>query len=143
MNANAGSVVADREAIRRAIRNLLDNAVKYSGAGRRIETLVERRGTSVAISVCDQGLGIPRDEQRQIFNKFVRGSASLVRGIKGTGIGLAMVRHIVTAHGGRVTLDSETGRGSTFTIWLPAAIEPDTKDMTVANAQREESELPS
>ena len=112
VNANAGSIVADREAIRRAIRNLLDNAVKYSGAGRRIEALVERRGTSVAISVCDQGLGIPRDEQRQIFNKFVRGSASLVRGIKGTGIGLAMVRHIVTAHGGRVTLDSETGRGS-------------------------------
>ena len=112
---------ADREALSRAVRNLLENALKYLGAGRRIVVHVTDRLGIVAISVRDEGLGIPRHEQRQIFQKFVRGSASHHHRIHGTGIGLAMVRHIVTAHGGRVTVDSAPGRGSTFTIRLPAA----------------------
>jgi signal transduction histidine kinase len=116
----AGAVAADRDAIARALRNLLENAAKYSGGGRRIEVHVGQVDGSVAISVRDEGLGIPRDEQRDIFNKFVRGSASRIHGIKGTGIGLAMVQHIVTAHGGRVTVHSAPGQGSTFTLWLPA-----------------------
>jgi two-component system sensor histidine kinase SenX3 len=77
-------------------------------------------GRVVAIRVRDQGLGIPSSEQRQIFRKFARGASAKVQGVKGTGIGLAMVRHIVDAHGGSVKLQSEPGKGSTFTIELPA-----------------------
>ena len=77
----------------------------------------------MAIRVTDRGPGIPAAEQRRVFEKFVRGSASATSGIKGTGVGLAMVDHIVRAHGGEVRLDSEVGRGSTFTIVLPA-VEP-------------------
>jgi len=74
----------------------------------------------VAIAVRDQGLGIPPAEHEAIFRKFVRGAASRVNGIKGTGIGLAMVEHIVQAHGGTVRLESAPGAGSTFTVLLPA-----------------------
>ena len=77
------------------------------------------RDGSVAISVRDRGLGIPRHEHNEIFKKFVRGTASLDHGIKGTGIGLAMVRHIVAAHGGTVRVESAPGEGSTFAIVLP------------------------
>lgn len=116
-----GPVVrADAEALGRAIWNLLDNAMKYSGAGRKIELAVRQSGGSAEISVRDEGLGIPRHEQAEIFDKFVRGEASRAHGIKGTGIGLAMVRHIITAHGGTIRVASEAGRGSTFTITLPA-----------------------
>jgi signal transduction histidine kinase len=126
-------VRADTEALSRAVRNLLENAQKYSGDARRIVVHVGHQHRSIAISVGDFGLGIPRHEQRQIFNKFVRGSASRAYGIKGTGIGLAMVRHIVSAHGGQVTVVSEPGRGSTFTMRLPAA-RHEARAMTVLKA---------
>jgi two-component system phosphate regulon sensor histidine kinase PhoR len=74
----------------------------------------------VTIRVRDDGFGIDPSEHRQIFRKFARGAAAREHGVKGTGIGLAMVKHIVDAHAGRVTVDSEPGRGSTFTIILPA-----------------------
>ncbi|MBL8296087.1 MAG: sensor histidine kinase, partial [Bryobacterales bacterium] len=67
----------------------------------------------------DQGLGIPAGEQKEIFRRFVRGEAARTANIKGTGIGLAMVHHIVKAHGGEVCLSSEPGKGSTFTLLLP------------------------
>lgn len=113
-------VRADREALHRAIWNLLDNAVKYSPDHRTVTVSVGRDGGRVAIRVRDQGVGIPVDEQARMFEKFVRGSASDVRGVKGTGIGLAMVRHIVDAHDGRIEVESAPGVGSTFTILLPA-----------------------
>jgi two-component system sensor histidine kinase SenX3 len=78
---------------------------------------------SVEISVSDHGLGVPSDEQPEIFRQFVRGRQARARGIKGTGIGLAMVQHIVQGHGGRVALESAPGEGSTFTIVLPACPE--------------------
>lgn len=112
-------VDADADALTRAIWNLLDNAVKYSGASRRIDVHAANGRRTVTLSVRDEGIGIPRHEQREIFEKFVRGEASRAHGIKGTGIGLAMVRHIVEAHGGRVDVQSAPGAGSTFTIVLP------------------------
>jgi len=118
-NGNAANIQADPEALARALRNLVDNAVKYSPDCRTVWIEVERRGNRVAISVRDQGLGIPANERKQIFRKFVRGAASKTNGIKGTGVGLAMVKQIVEAHGGDIQLESEPGKGSTFTILLP------------------------
>jgi signal transduction histidine kinase len=73
----------------------------------------------VEIAVRDQGVGIPRDEQQRVFEKFVRGTAARSSDVRGTGIGLAMARQIVRAHGGDITLQSEPGKGSTFCVVLP------------------------
>ncbi|HUP43286.1 MAG TPA: HAMP domain-containing sensor histidine kinase, partial [Thermoanaerobaculia bacterium] len=80
------------------------------------------------IAVRDRGIGIPREEQGRIFERFHRVSSSLVHDVKGSGLGLALVDQIVRAHGGRVTVESEPGQGSTFTLWLPLdpAAEPQT-----------------
>ena len=113
------TVRADRDALALALRNLVDNAMKYSPAGSRVVVSVKTQADRVGIGVEDHGDGIPPDEQRGIFCQFVRGSSALARHVKGTGIGLTMAQQIVTAHGGRLDLRSEVGRGSTFTIWLP------------------------
>lgn len=117
---SSAEIDADGEALGRALWNLLDNAVKYSGDNREIEVEVDGSGQEVTITVRDQGLGIPAHEQAAVFRKFQRGGEAVRLGIKGTGIGLAMVDHIVKAHHGRVELQSEPGRGSTFRIILPA-----------------------
>jgi signal transduction histidine kinase len=111
-------VKGDEEALTQALWNLLDNAVKYSGERQKICVKVEA-GDPVLISVKDQGLGIPASERSRIFHKFVRGSNANAQGVKGTGIGLAVVKHIVDAHGGEIQVESEAGKGSTFTIQLP------------------------
>lgn len=121
---------ADREALSRALWNLLENAGKYSDPGRPIRVFARRRGDSVLLGVGDEGVGIPPAEQARIFEKFVRGSDAKRSGIRGVGIGLALVKRIVDAHRGSVRVDSEPGRGSTFTIVLPvspdagAAVQP-------------------
>jgi signal transduction histidine kinase len=113
---------ADPEAISVAIRNLLDNAVKYSPDQPTIwvEWGVER--DRVAIRVRDKGLGIAASERKTIFRKFMRGSAAVSANVKGSGVGLAMVLHIVAAHGGEILVASEQGQGSTFTLLLPQAV---------------------
>lgn len=116
--ADAGAVRADREALARALWNLLDNAVKYSPDHKTIDVSVARENSHVAMSVRDRGVGIPADEHATIFREFVRGRAARASGIRGTGIGLAMVRHIVQAHGGEIRFTSAVGAGSTFTILL-------------------------
>ena len=118
-NAAPATVDADAEALSRALWNLLDNAMKYSGESRNMEVAMERRAESIAISVRDHGPGIPPEEQEKVFRKFFRGAYAGEHHIRGTGIGLAMVRHIVDAHGGRIELASLPGEGSTFTILLP------------------------
>jgi signal transduction histidine kinase len=117
------SVRADREALSRALWNLLDNAVKYSPGCRTVWVEATQLDKRVAIRVRDQGLGISADEQPQIFKKFVRAASADDARVKGTGLGLAMVHHIVTAHGGEIRVESQRGAGSTFTIVLPAAKE--------------------
>lgn len=118
-------VLLDAGAIAQSLSNLLDNAVKYSNGGREIQVAVRRdAGNSgwVVISVRDQGVGIPKDEVDKIFDRFHRVSTGLVHDVKGSGLGLSIVRHIVEAHHGKVTVESRVGEGSTFSIWLP--IEP-------------------
>ncbi len=111
-------VAADKEALSRALWNLLDNAVKYSPENKEIFAEVSRQDSGVTIRVRDRSVGIPRTQHKEIFKKFVRGDPA--SSAKGTGIGLAMVEHIVGGHRGKILLDSEPGKGSTFTIWLPA-----------------------
>ena len=127
--ASPTRILADKDALGRAIWNLLDNAVKYSSDEWTVWVDVapaqEKDQARLAIVVKDRGMGIPAAEQRTIFNKFVRGAYSREAGIKGTGIGLAMVKHIVAAHGGEIRLESAPGEGSRFTILLPMTpIEP-------------------
>ena len=112
-------VRADRDALALALRNLLDNAVKYSPDSTTVRVSVAPRGAFVGIAVEDEGVGIPKDEQRTIFRKFARGSAARTLNVKGTGIGLTMAHQIVRAHGGRLELVSAPGRGTTFTTLLP------------------------
>ncbi|MBN8730442.1 MAG: HAMP domain-containing histidine kinase [Acidobacteria bacterium] len=109
----------DREALSRALWNLLENAVKYSAPPARVWVETSASDGGLAIRVRDEGTGIPGGEQAQIFNKFYRGSEAKARGVKGTGLGLAMVRHIAEGHGGEVRVESDPGRGSTFTLVLP------------------------
>ena len=114
-------LLGDADALTLALRNLLDNGLKYSPASETVEVRWSNQEGRVAISVVDHGAGIPKSEQEMVFQKFVRGRAAIDASIKGTGLGLAMVRHILSAHGGEVKLESEPGRGSTFTIVLEEA----------------------
>jgi two-component system phosphate regulon sensor histidine kinase PhoR len=95
----------------------VDNALKYAAETPVVRVLVSREDEAVSIAVGDTGPGIAPEHQRTIFEKFVRAGARQ-SAVRGTGLGLAMVRHIAAAHGGRIALDSEIGRGSTFTIVL-------------------------
>jgi two-component system, OmpR family, phosphate regulon sensor histidine kinase PhoR len=113
-------VVVDRGAMADALLNLLVNAYKYNPAqekGIALRAWHERGRLRIAVS--DNGTGIPRREHHRIFEKFYRADERLSRDVEGSGLGLAIVRHVVQGHGGQVELDSEPGKGSTFTIVLP------------------------
>ena len=112
-------VEADGGALSLAVWNVLDNAVKYSPDHRTVEVGLNRGRATVSVWVRDHGIGVPAHERGAIFAKFQRGNEARVRGIKGTGIGLAIVEHIVRAHHGRVELESAPGMGSIFTVVLP------------------------
>jgi signal transduction histidine kinase len=109
----------DAGAIAQSLSNLLDNAVKYSNGNKDITVSLRREGDFVVISVTDKGIGIPRDEQAKIFDRFHRVGTGLVHDVKGSGLGLAIVRHIVEAHRGKVSVESRPGEGSTFSLHLP------------------------
>jgi signal transduction histidine kinase len=99
--------------------NLLDNAVKYSPGGGRVDVRAAERDGSVAIEVADEGLGIPEEAQGRIFEKFVRLDPEMRRGVGGSGLGLYISQELVERMGGRLRVDSQPGAGSTFTIQLP------------------------
>ena len=109
----------DRGALTVALRNLIDNAIKYSPASGSVTVSVKPAGPFVGISVDDEGPGVSKAEIHDIFQKFTRGAAARTMNVKGTGIGLTLAAEIVRAHGGRLELTSEPGRGSRFTTFLP------------------------
>jgi signal transduction histidine kinase len=114
-------VQGDAEALRTVVANLLDNAVKYSGPEVKVTVSVAAPAPDTAwIRVQDRGVGIPKKQLKRIFNRFYRVQARGLRHVKGTGLGLYIVRSIARAHGGRVFAQSEgEGRGATFTLELP------------------------
>jgi signal transduction histidine kinase len=114
-------VLMDADAIGQALANLVDNAIKYSGPRRRLSVTARRVGAEVRLEVADEGIGIPPGEQARIFEKFYRVGRSETQGRRGSGVGLALVAHIVDAHRGRVSVESRVGEGSRFTIALPVA----------------------
>jgi signal transduction histidine kinase len=119
-SADAAPVLhVDKDAISQVIVNLLDNAVKYSNGRKDIEVRVTTKASEVRIEVQDHGIGIPAAEQKKIYEKFYRVGSTLVHDVKGSGLGLSIVEHVVKAHGGRVELVSAPGEGSTFTLVLP------------------------
>jgi two-component system phosphate regulon sensor histidine kinase PhoR len=116
-------VMVDRDAIEQAVLNLLGNAMKYSGNARAIALTVARANGHGVVAVRDQGVGIAEAEQARIFDRFYRAPTTENDRIPGTGLGLALVDHIVRAHGGRVEVQSAPGAGSTFALHLPLAHE--------------------
>ncbi len=117
--AGTGTVVGDRVALARALWNLIDNAVKYSSAPTPVIVEAAVGDGEATIAVRDRGIGIPDDELPLVFDRFTRGQAARDRRLPGTGIGLTFVRDVAEAHGGSVSVQSSTGRGSTFTLTLP------------------------
>jgi len=116
---NIPPVLIDRDAIAQAILNLLDNAIKYSGEIKEISIEVKTRDSYLNIEIEDRGLGIPRSEKTKIFEKFYRVGNGLVHDVKGSGLGLSLVKHIIEAHKGKISVESEVGKGSRFTISIP------------------------
>jgi signal transduction histidine kinase len=114
-------VPLDPDAIKQALANLVDNAMKYSADRRRIRVTARRVGAGVVLEVADEGIGIPTPERERIFEKFYRVGRSETQGRRGSGVGLALVKHIVEAHRGHITVESRPGEGSRFALHLPGA----------------------
>jgi signal transduction histidine kinase len=119
---NGGAQVsADPDKLRQVLINLIDNAVKYSPEGGRVDVEVEPRDSGIRVVIRDQGIGIPGNEQQRIFGKFYRVDPQLSRGVGGTGLGLYICRELVRRMQGRITVESREGTGSKFCVDLPMA----------------------
>lgn len=127
-------VRVDPNAVAQALANLVDNAVKYSNGAKKVKVSLERKDSAVVIAVADKGIGISRAEQKKIFERFHRVGTSLIHDVKGSGLGLSIVNHIIQAHGGRVTVESALGRGSIFSIHIPVSERPGEVEADVARS---------
>lgn len=128
-------VLGDRMQLVSALENLVSNAVKYSGDGKLVQIEVQSTSELVSIAVIDQGIGIGSKDHQRIFERFYRVDRARSRSTGGSGLGLSIVRHVASNHGGNVTVVSEEGRGSTFTIVLP-------RDLTVSTELGQLDEVP-
>jgi signal transduction histidine kinase len=117
-------VTGDRDALKRAVANLLENAVRLAPVGSRIHLATGSEGDRAWIAVADEGPGISAEDQAHVFDRFWRADKGRSRADGGTGLGLAIVRQIAESHGGEVRLQSKVGLGSSFVIWLPVATTP-------------------
>jgi signal transduction histidine kinase len=112
-------IYCDQDRIHQVVKNLLSNAIKYSPDGGPVEVVTGMEGKYITVSVTDHGIGIPLEELPHIFERFRRVENHGLSGIAGTGLGLAIVKHLVELHGGKITVRSEPGQGSTFTVFIP------------------------
>jgi two-component system phosphate regulon sensor histidine kinase PhoR len=119
LSAEQPVIVADALHISNAIHNLLDNAKKYSPENPDIKIKTWNDSNGIFLSVTDRGIGMNKETQKKIFDKFYRASKGNIHDVKGFGIGLSYVKEIVEMHGGKISVDSQAGEGSTLTIFLP------------------------
>ena len=118
---NLPAMIADREAITEALMNILDNAIKYSASNKYMRIKTGKTESMNYVEVEDRGIGIEKHYHKKIFETFYRVSTGLTNNIKGSGLGLSLVSHIMDAHGGMIELESEPGKGSTFRLLFPIA----------------------
>jgi two-component system phosphate regulon sensor histidine kinase PhoR len=120
------SIQGDREALRQAVGNLLDNAIKYTQTGGTVQLRLLLNGARARVEVQDSGIGIEPVHQQRIFERFYRVDKARSRELGGTGLGLAIVKHIALGHGGSVSLESSPGKGSTFSMEFPLSGQAET-----------------
>jgi len=113
------AMFADSTKVREVIENLVSNAVKYTPDGGHIHLSATSKGQDVVITVSDDGIGIPEKDLPNIFGKFVRASNATTKSMPGTGLGLYLAKNIIEMHGGSITIESELGKGTTFTVMIP------------------------
>lgn len=121
-------IACDEDKLERVILNLLSNAIKFTNPGGSIQVNIYDRGNSLIISVKDSGFGIPKDMHSKIFEPFTQGDSLLRRRAEGSGIGLSLVKSLVELHGGKVSINSELGKGSEFIIELPINLIEESQD---------------
>jgi signal transduction histidine kinase len=119
LNAAKSSILANETHFTNVIVNILDNAIKYSDDEPKIDVYTENIGTNILMRISDQGSGMTKQVQKRVFEKFYREHTGNVHNVKGHGLGLAYVKRIVDDHQGYISVESEKGKGSTFTIRLP------------------------
>jgi two-component system phosphate regulon sensor histidine kinase PhoR len=119
LDNNLSSISADAESVSEALLNLIDNAIKYSNDEKFIGVKTGSENDSVFLEVEDHGIGIDHAQREKIFDKFYRVTSGLVHNTKGSGLGLTLVKNIVDAHGGKITVHSEPGNGSSFKLYFP------------------------
>jgi two-component system phosphate regulon sensor histidine kinase PhoR len=113
------TIQGDREHLRRLLLNLVDNGIKYTPAGGRVTLTLQRDGEWAVLRVADTGIGLVPEELEPIFQRFYRAPAAVDQGKEGSGLGLCIARSIAEAHGGRMSVESSPGQGSSFTAFLP------------------------
>jgi two-component system phosphate regulon sensor histidine kinase PhoR len=115
-------VHADEEGLRQILDNLVDNAIKYTPEGGTVSVAWSRQGSAVRLEVRDTGIGIARELQPRVFERFFRVDKARSRELGGTGLGLSIVKHLTQSFGGSVSVQSQPGKGSVFTVELPSAV---------------------
>lgn len=137
-------VLGDETLLITALSNLVENAIAYSPTGSHVSVSRSLRGTHVAIAVTDRGIGIAKEDQERVFERFFRSDKARSRSTGGTGLGLAIVKHVAANHNGEITLWSKQGTGSTFTLRIPAHLETDGDETSgrPASTKRETSPRP-
>jgi signal transduction histidine kinase len=116
---DVGELVADERKVKQVLVNLLSNAVKFTPEGGRVEVRAARNNGALEIAVSDTGIGIAPEDRETIFEEFRRVGRDQAQQVEGTGLGLSLAKRLVELHGGRISVESEVGRGSTFTVSLP------------------------
>jgi len=117
-----GTVRADERKLKQILLNLLSNAVKFTPEGGKVRVIARRRGDGLEVAVADTGVGIAATDHEAVFQEFRQVGNDYIRKAEGTGLGLALVRKFAELHGGSAAVQSEPGKGSTFTVFLPRTI---------------------
>ena len=121
---NIPQITADRERIEQVIVNVLSNSVKYTPVGGKIDVSVRAAEDRISFCVKDNGIGIPEEDQERIFERFYRVEKSRTSEMGGTGLGLAIARELIEAHGGKIQIESQLGKGTAVTVTLPVVCNP-------------------